>query len=79
MATLASHVHVTDSEGVPHVFGPADEVPTWAEALITNPKAWAEAHTVSRFTEPAPVKKAAPAKRTSARRKAASGDAVQSD
>lgn len=42
MATLSTNVHVTDADGVSHVFGPADEVPAWAEALITNPKAWTE-------------------------------------
>jgi hypothetical protein len=77
MATLKTNVHVTDSAGVSHVFGPADEVPEWAQALITNPKAWLEPP-VSRLTEPAPVpaaKKAAPAKRAPARRKAG-GSAV---
>jgi hypothetical protein len=79
MATLTTHVHVTDAEGTAHVFGPADEVPDWAQALITNPKAWTEpprtdTH-VSRLTEPAPVKKA-PVKRAPARRKAADGGTV---
>lgn len=74
MATLNSNVHVTDAKGVTHVFGPADEVPTWAQALITNPKAWAEAPETpaSRLADPPPVKKAA-TKRAPARRKAASG------
>jgi hypothetical protein len=81
MATLTTNVHVTDAEGTAHVFGPADEVPEWAQSLITNPKAWAEAAptSVSRLTEPAPARKATPAKRTPARRKAADGGAVQSD
>lgn len=74
MATLANNVHVTDADGVAHVFGPADEVPEWAQALITNPKAWAEPPSVKRLTEPAPAKKTA-AKRAPARRKAG-GDAV---
>ncbi len=80
MATLATHVHVTDAEGLSHVFGPADEVPDWAQERITNPKAWAEAppeRSVSRLTDPAPAKKSAPAKRTPARRKAADGGSVQ--
>lgn len=77
MATLKTNVHVTDSAGVSHVFGPADEVPEWAQALITNPKAWLEPPSASQLTEPAPVPaaKKAPAKRAPARRKAA-GDAV---
>jgi hypothetical protein len=80
MATLATPVHVTDAEGTTHVFGPADEVPEWAQALITNPKAWAVAPkpSVSRLTEPTPAKRAAPAKRAPARRKAADGGTVQS-
>lgn len=77
MATLNTHVHVTDESGRAHVFGPADEVPEWAQALITNPKAWDEAPTsVNRSTDPAPkpaTKRAAP------RRKAAPDDAVHGD
>lgn len=76
MATLATHVHVTDADGVAHVFGPADEVPEWAQTLITNPKAWAEAPVI-RLAEPEPTKKT-PAKRAAPRRKAGTGDAVQS-
>lgn len=77
MATLTTHVHVTDAEGTAHVFAPADEVPEWAQALITNPKAWAESPSVSRLTEPGPTPKA-PAKRATPRRKAAPGGTVQS-
>ncbi|MFJ3588573.1 hypothetical protein ACIQUY_04695 [Streptomyces sp. NPDC090231] len=73
MATLRTNVHVTDADGVSHVFGPADEVPEWAQSLITNPKAWLEPPTASRLTEPAAKK--APAKRATARRKAG-GNAV---
>jgi hypothetical protein len=76
MATLATNVHVTDDKGVTHVFGPADEVPTWAQALITNPKAWAEAPSVKRLTEPDPPAKPA-AKRAAPRRKAAGSGTVQ--
>lgn len=80
MATLANTVHVTDEAGVNHVFGPADEVPTWAQALITNPKAWAEAPAlnVSRSSEPTPTPKP-PAKRATPRRKAAGGGTVRGD
>jgi hypothetical protein len=80
MATLNGNVHVTDDEGVTHVFGPADEVPTWAQERISNPKAWAEAPetTVSRLTEPAPAAKA-PAKRAAPRRKAAGSGTVRSE
>lgn len=74
MATLATHVHVTDDEGRAHVFGPADDVPAWAETLIVNPKAWSEppvsASNVSRSSEPT-------AKRAAPRRKAAGGGADQ--
>ncbi|MFJ3248317.1 hypothetical protein [Streptomyces sp. NPDC086782] len=77
MATLNGFVHLTDETGVAHVFGPADEVPEWAQVLITNPKAWAEPPSVSRLTEAEPVKKA-PAKRAAPRRKATGGESVQS-
>jgi hypothetical protein len=69
---------VKDDKGQTHAFGPDDVVPDWAQAIITNPKAWLEPPTVKRLTEPAPkpvAKKAAPAKRAPARRKAG-GDAV---
>ncbi|WP_418346174.1 hypothetical protein [Rhodococcus pyridinivorans] len=42
MARLVTHVHVHDKNGTSHVFGPNDEVPKWALAQITNPKAWAD-------------------------------------
>lgn len=75
MATLTTTVHVTDDKGTAHVFGPADEVPEWAQALITNPKAWTEAPSVKRLTEPAPEK--VPAKRATPRRKAVTSGPVQ--
>ncbi|MDH6625722.1 hypothetical protein M2271_003533 [Streptomyces sp. LBL] len=80
MATLAANVHVTDERGTAHVFGPADEVPTWAQALITNPKAWAEAPALNvlRTPEPAPAPKA-PAKRAAPRRKAGGSGTVRSE
>lgn len=80
MATLKTHVHVTDSAGVAHVYSPADEVPDWAQALITNPKAWLEPPSASRLTEPSPepTVKRAPAKRAAPRRKAGGGDAAVS-
>lgn len=37
---LAGYVHVHDSEGVSHVFGPDDDVPAELAKLITNPAAW---------------------------------------
>ncbi|MFD5198793.1 hypothetical protein ACFWM7_01220 [Streptomyces sp. NPDC058375] len=80
MATLKTNVHVTDSAGVSHVFGPADEVPEWAQALITNPKAWQVPPTPRESTPAAPpAKKAAPAKRAAPRRKAGGNDAAVSD
>lgn len=77
MATLATNVHVTDESGTAHVFGPADEVPEWAQALITNPKAWAEppAQNVSRPESTPAV--TAPAKRAAPRRKAGGSDTVR--
>jgi hypothetical protein len=77
VAKLRTYVHVKDDEGVTHAFGPDDVVPEWAQALITNPKAWLEPPSASRLTEPAPkpAKKAAAPRRAPARRKAAS-DAV---
>lgn len=39
---LASYVNVTDPQtGAPVTLGPDDELPEWAEEVITNPKAWA--------------------------------------
>ena len=39
---LASYVNVTDPQtGAPVTLGPDDEVPEWAEGVITNPRAWA--------------------------------------
>jgi len=78
VAKLRTYVHVTDDKGQPHAFGPDDAVPEWAQELITNPKAWAEAPepSVSRLTEPAPAVKA-PAKRAAPRRKAAGGGSAQ--
>ena len=39
---LARHVHVRNESGVFHVFGPDDDVPSWAEDKISNPAAWAD-------------------------------------
>lgn len=75
MTKLRTHVHVTDDSGAVHVFGPADEVPEWAQALITNPKAWQDPPTPAA----PPAKKAAPARRAAPRRKAGGGDAAVSD
>lgn len=38
---LSSYVHVADEAGQMHTFGPADEVPDWAQEAITNPDVWA--------------------------------------
>jgi hypothetical protein len=77
MARLANVVHLTDDKGQAHAFGPGDEVPAWAESLITNPKAWAEApdDRVSRLTQP-PV---TTPKRATARRKAVPSAPVHDD
>lgn len=41
---LASYVHVTNPEtGAAATFGPDDDLPSWAEQAITNPKAWSDA------------------------------------
>lgn len=37
---LRANVWVHRPGGEPVVFGPGDDVPEWAAALITNPKAW---------------------------------------
>lgn len=37
---LATYVAVRDTQHHAHIFGPDDTVPSWAVALITNPKAW---------------------------------------
>lgn len=70
MATLKTNVHVTDSAGVSHVFGPADEVPEWAQVLITNPKAWDVPPLPRQSTSATPPAKKAPATRAAPRRKA---------
>jgi uncharacterized membrane protein len=40
MAQLNTYVPVSDSGGKSHLFGPGDEIPEWAVALITNPEVW---------------------------------------
>jgi hypothetical protein len=77
MASLIARVHVTDGEGTAHVYGPGDDVPSWAVLLITNPKAWDEPPAQADLRESEPVKP--PVKRAAPRRKAAtSDDAVHS-
>ncbi|GAA4845519.1 hypothetical protein GCM10023201_40990 [Actinomycetospora corticicola] len=40
---LAGYVHLTDPDtGQPVVLAPGDDVPGWADELITNPAAWAD-------------------------------------
>lgn len=72
MATLATNVHVTDESGTAHVFGPADDVPEWAQELITNPKAWSVPPSAQRHAEPPGPTVKAPAKRATPRRRVAS-------
>jgi hypothetical protein len=79
MARLTSIVHVRDEKGESFAFGPDDEVPAWAESLITNPKAWSEAPSAKHFAEPEPTPVKAPVKRASARRKAVPDAAVHDD
>jgi hypothetical protein len=66
---LASYVHVRDADGVVHVFGPDDEVPEWAAALITNPVAWAEPPSGNQLPDP----DAPPMRRAATRRRASDG------
>jgi hypothetical protein len=73
MARLASYVHV-HKDGASHVFGPEDEVPEWAAALITNPLAWAEPPYAKVDLRDEPV--TPPVKRASPRRKATADGAV---
>lgn len=42
MAKLNTHVHVHDKHGKPHVFGPGQDIPDWAQEKITNPRVWEE-------------------------------------
>lgn len=49
---LTANVWVHRPDGDPVMFGPGDDVPEWAAALITNPKVW---------DSPAPVAAAEPA------------------
>ena len=52
---LASYVHLSHPvTGTREVFGPEDEVPDWAQELITNPKAW-EGGNPHAIDETAPV------------------------
>src|SRR5207253_81668 len=45
---LSAFVHgLVDDEGRSHSFGPNDDVPAWAAALITNEKAWADGDAAS--------------------------------
>ncbi len=63
MARLNNFVHIKHPEtGQAHVFGPADPVPAWAQAAITNPKAWAIAP-----EQPAPAAAKAPSAPTTAK------------
>lgn len=39
---LNTYVHVADSKGETHVFGPEKPVPAWAHKVITNPNVWAD-------------------------------------
>lgn len=40
MPALRTSVQLLDDSGQRHVFLPGDDVPEWARAKITNPKAW---------------------------------------
>lgn len=37
MSRFIKYVHVHDDEGRTHRFSPGDEVPAWAEKVVTNP------------------------------------------
>jgi hypothetical protein len=39
---LTATVHVRDDSGEDHMFGPEDEVPSWAVNKIDNPDVWSE-------------------------------------
>ena len=41
MVRLAAFVHLRDTSGLNHWFGPEDEVPDWAAEQISNPDVWA--------------------------------------
>lgn len=40
MRRLARTVYLEDDDGQIHGFGPADQVPDWAAAKVTNPNVW---------------------------------------
>lgn len=52
---LRTFVHVHDSSGASHVFGPHDDIPAWAVERITNPKVWADAEAEDVAPPPAPA------------------------
>ncbi len=54
MASLVYTVYLSDAEGVPHHFGPGDDVPDWARKAITNPDAWDSAEAKSDDDAPPP-------------------------
>lgn len=66
---LNTNVHLLDSEGLAHSFGPDDDVPAWAVDAITNESVWADSKTAdtddddtSNGDVPAPPRRGRPPK-----------------
>jgi hypothetical protein len=56
---LSGFVYVTGPDGATVGFGPDDDVPDWAAAKITNPKAWMEDDPIDAPTSTDPVQRLA--------------------
>lgn len=60
MPELRYAVHgVKDEQGVEHSFKPGDEIPEWAQRVITNPNCWVNGE-LPTFTQPDSPDSAAP-------------------
>lgn len=62
MKIIKVFVHIKDEDGNPMVLGPGDELPTWAEAQVTNPACFDDPE-----PEPEPAKPPVKAVRTRAK------------
>lgn len=52
---LIAHTIVRDERGMFHQFGPGDDVPRWAAALIKNPGLWSDGEPAHEAVEEPPV------------------------
>lgn len=84
MAALATYVHVRDPDGHMHVFGPGDELPTWATSAIRAEKAYAGQPPASARTagqapagaDPAPAATSSSKRSSTSRRQGAKSDST---